>query len=225
MDFEFATSLSQVIQNLAITLAVIVGGIWAIYRWFRLREERLSIEYFVEVVQSAKPTDGVSLVSLVFRMKNAGARALKLARDGTEPYTEPIDSRGVGKLWEKVAHRNCELTIWKLDKPSASTNALISLRDETRASKVHLADHPVNLLAESRISPETFWLEPEEVVQSVANLALPAGYYVGQVVTLFDMKPIRKTRKTQYTFDVFSFAFEVLAEGATVSFMEHGSPF
>lgn len=219
------TTITQIAQNTAITVAVIIGGIWAAYRWRRLREERLSIEYVLEVIQTSKPERGTSIVSLVFRMKNAGARALKLAPDGKKPYDKPIEVRGAGEHWEKAAYRNCELTLWQLDASTGTSGALIALRDHSQARRVHLTNERVNLLAESRISPDTFWLEPEEVVQSAVTLSLLPGYYVGQVVTLFNMRPItRRTRKTRYTFDVFTFAFEVPSE-EPLRYTSHEPPF
>lgn len=220
MDLAATSNLSQIIQNLAIAIAVIIGGVWAIYLHGRLRRERLSIECGVEVAQSAMPTGGMFVVSLAFRMKNAGARALQLVPDGRKPYDVPIAIRAKGMPWEKRAYRNCELNLWRLNRPTAGTDSLMSLLDDSTASKVRLSNQPINLLAESRINPATFWLEPEEVIHALVNLSLSPGYYVGQVLTIFKFRPISGRSafsrycailigKKENTIDTFTFAFEV----------------
>lgn len=74
-----------------------------------------------------------------------------------------------------------------------------------------MADKPVNLLEENNINPNRFWLEPGELMQLATNFCLSPGYYAGRIQALFDFPSLtmRTIRKGRYTFETFTFAFEV----------------
>lgn len=213
---EQAASVSQIIQSIAIAIALVIGGVWTLFWHRRLREERLSIDFSVSIQTSASYMHGMSIVSLVFLMKNAGSRDLRLAPEPEPPasFAEPFFVKNPNTPYEKPAYRNCEIRLWRLTVPDNPPTTLIRLRDRSRAVEIPLADEPVNILAENNITPNSFWLEPGEVVHIATNFSLPPGYYAGRIQTLFNFPSLLSKTKHEkkYTFDTFTFAFEVAPE-------------
>jgi hypothetical protein len=197
----------QVVQTIAIVAAVIVGGLWTLWGFTYFRQGKLSIDFSLDVHQSSKPVNGTYIVSLLFIMKNDGARALKLMPEKGNSFKSPLVDRNPGTLYERKAFRNCELLLWRIEPPVDATGSVIYLADKAKAVQIDLGAHPVNLLEVSAINPNTFWLEPGETVRTTTNCYLPMGYYTGSIRTLFRLRSL--TTRARYTFDVFSFSFEV----------------
>ncbi len=211
---QMAMNVAQFVQSIIISLAFLVGGIWAIFRYRRLREEKLSIETDFNMQTSSTYTHGMAMVTLNYLIKNAGTRALRLAMEPEGPFNTPFFVRNRGTKYEKPAYRNCELRLWKLNMPNNPSSALVQLRDTSTSIEVPLeglSGKPINIIEENNVAPNSFWLEPGEIVHFATNFRLAPGYYAGRIQTLFDFASITSTSRNEkkYTFDTFTFAFEV----------------
>lgn len=69
---EQAITISQILENVTLSIALVIGGIWTILRYRRLREEKRSMESEARIQVSNQYVNDMALVTLVFLMKMQG---------------------------------------------------------------------------------------------------------------------------------------------------------
>lgn len=173
-------SLNQVagvIQSLVLTLAAIIGGIWALYKFVLQRdfETNLDLDISTECFSGNK---GNMMIFINTTLKNTGktyiaAKPKKYKDNSYLPvYQDKLD----------VIHHGCDLQIKCLN---TGIKAVYDWYNPLNFTQVeNLPDH-INLLAEYEISNQgqiDFWMGPGETFYLGTAVTLPPGHYLAKVV-------------------------------------------
>lgn len=175
--------LSQLIQNFAIGLAVIIGGLWALYIFVSQRtyETALRIRTSVSHTLLANRRSIVYIDTVLRNMgsRRIGAKAKRYKNGvGLPAYSDELD---------KLYH-SCGVQIKRLNLNIPGHVAYDWYQPELFVP-IDGIPSELNLLAgyvTSKKGEVDFWLEPRETYHIGIALTLPLGSYLGRVVFIGD---------------------------------------
>ena len=162
----FWISLADVVQKSATAIAVLVGGIWAYYRFGIKRESETALA--IDLTHSSVSYQRDWLVFLDVCIENKGAVRLGAKRRRKPAYEDES---------EQIAYA-ADLLLRPVPPGSAPGSQVRWFADDTDTSP-HPGDIEVDLVAEYVIGGETdFWMEPRETYHLGAAVVLPGGSYL-----------------------------------------------
>jgi len=171
MTFQDFTALSSVIQNLAVVLAAIAAGIWALYR-YRI-ERSLEAAMTMEISASAIQRGAVFMVPVRLSFHNTG-KALIASRGRTDGV--PVWSDKLETLYFPL-----NLQVRHLVDPAQEGATVFDWFDGNVATPVEGLPTEINLLRPFELPDSKepgFLLEPGDKATVEFLLALPPGDYL-----------------------------------------------
>jgi hypothetical protein len=168
---------SEILQNFALTLAVIVGGIWATYRFFiqRAYETALEIDF---AMTNLTYENGNFLVLVDMVLKNKG-----LTRISAKPK-KYIKGKAIPVYEDTVEtlDHSFALQVRRIST-TIPASAVLDWFESDKLEKLDSIPDQINLLNEydiSRNGAVDFWIEPNEVYHRAIPLVLPRGRYLAK---------------------------------------------
>src|ERR1043165_4276434 len=169
---------SEVLQNFALALAVIAGGIWASYRFFIQRAYETALE--IDPATTNLPyEDNMFLVLIDIILKNKGQTRIS-ARPKKYFKGEALPTH---KDAAETLQHSLGLQIRRISAGSPA-NAVLDWFESDKLQKLDGIPNEINLLSEYEISKNgavDFWIEPNEVYHCAIPLILPKGRYIAKV--------------------------------------------
>ena len=170
----FWVSLAQAVQNWATAIAVLVGGVWAYYRFGIKRESETALG--IDLAHTNVPYDANYLVFFDVCLKNKGAVRLGAKRNRGSAYKDDA---------EMLAYA-VDLLLRPIPPGSVPGSRIGWFASETDTSP-RSGDVELDLAAEYEIDGETdFWMEPGESYNLGAGVVLRAGSYLAMVTFVGD---------------------------------------
>jgi len=171
---RFWVSLAQAVQNWATAIAVLVGAVWAYYRFGIKRENETAMG--IDLVHTSVPYDANYLVVFDVCLENKGAVKLGAKRQRHPAYEDSAD----------VLAYAVDLLIRPVPPGSTPGSRIGWFAGETDKSP-RSGDMELDLVAEYEINGESdFWMEPGESYHVGAVVILSAGRYLAMVTFVGD---------------------------------------
>lgn len=177
LDIDLKTK-SEVVQKFAVATGVVIGGIWAFYRFFiqRAYETALEIDLSVTYVQYI---NGRFLVLADAVLKNKGlTRISAKPKNYPKELAKPVYSDDAETLFHSGS---LQLRRIKMDSVG---NKVIDWFESDSLEKIEEFPDEINLLNEYEICKDggvEFWIEPNEVYHCTIPVIIPKGYYLAKV--------------------------------------------
>jgi hypothetical protein len=174
MPDPFWVALAQAVQNWATAIAVLVGGVWAYYRFGIKRESETALA--IDLAHTSVPYDANYLVFFDVCLENKGAVRLGAKRKRRSAYEDEAE----------VLAYAVDLLLRPVPPGSAPGSRVGWFGSETDTSP-RVSDVELDLVAEYEIDGETdFWMEPGESYHLGAGVVLSAGSYLAMVTFVGD---------------------------------------
>ena len=174
MPDPFWVSFAQAVQNWATAIAVLVGGVWAYYRFGIKRESETALA--IDLAHTSVSYDANFLVFFDVCLQNKGAVRLGAKRNRRYAYEDNT---------EALAYA-VDLLLRPVPSGSAPGSRIGWFANETDKSP-RSSDIELDLGAEYEIDGETdFWMEPGESYHLGAGVVLAAGSYLAMVTFVGD---------------------------------------
>lgn len=175
--------LSQSVRNWATTAALVVGGVWAYYRFGLKRERETALA--IEMSYRSVCHDANHLVFFDVCLENKGAVKLGAKRNRNPAYVDDM---------EQLAYA-VDLLVRPVPCNSPLGSRIGWFTNGTDRSP-HPGDVEIDLVAEYQINGETdFWMEPAESYHVGAGVVLAAGSYLAVVTFVGDQSDLEFWRR------------------------------
>ena len=177
-------SLAQAVQNWATAIAVLVGAVWAYYRFGIKRESETAMG--IDLTHTSVPYDANYLVVFDVCLENKGAVKLGAKRKRHPAYEDNAD----------VLAYAVDLLI-RLVPPGSKPGSRIGWFDSETDKSPRPQDVELDLVAEYEINGESdFWMEPGENYHVGATVVLSSGNYLAMVTFIGDRSDSEFWRRT-----------------------------
>lgn len=167
----------QIFQQIVLTIAIIFGGIWALFRFRLLREYEGNIE--LEVSTNCTPCEnGNSIVFINTTIKNTGTRTvIATPKKYLNGKLVPIYTNNNIPIYHSFV-----LQIKRMDTSIQGSIAYDWYGSSNFTQDDNLPDE-IDLLLESNIPPNIgdFWLNSGDTCHLGTVVKLPSGHYLAKV--------------------------------------------
>ncbi len=161
-------SLSQIVQNFAVAIGFLLGGMWAVYQFGIQRGNQTGLKIDTDIkISSLSGEDKRRLVFIDVILENTGKRAL-FAR--------------TKKLNSQFAQKPCSLYLRKVNANSLPNSHFYWYSSDLSA--IDGVPEEINLTREYGQDPRnsaTFFIEPSEVYHIGNSFILSPGVYLGRI--------------------------------------------
>jgi len=117
--FLDSENITSIIQNIIVSLSIIIGGVWAYFR-FRRRNEIASLSVKIEKIEILNIAKGLNFLSIEVLIKNQGDREVKL-------YYNYKTNNKPSKYEESNKQYQSQITLYKV----AESEKLIPISNKT----------------------------------------------------------------------------------------------
>jgi hypothetical protein len=213
MTLEYWKSITDVVNNVVVTLAALAAGLWALFRLWRERTDEAALD--MSVSQQTAPFGKDCLVTLTVELTNRGKTKVQAKTERTASGFAFDDSV------EKLSHA-FSIQIKRFKDSSPIHDRRLDWFEGGPVEPVGGLSSEINLLTDYQ-DPENnnvvdFWLEPGETYRLGVPLVLSAGLYLGKATF------IAAGGDQNFWTQVFSFAVPPLGGGATSRNSQTQSP-
>lgn len=184
---------SEILQSFALTLAGIVGGIWALYKFVKQRVYETALE--IDLITQILPYDNNDkfLVWIDAVLKNKGQT--KISAKPKKYNMKGKAARPVYNDEVETLYHSFGLQIRQISS-NIKTNAVLNWFESDNLEKLENISDEINLLYEYEIRPNAirrffhiwmgigkvvFFIEPNEICHCVIPLVLSKGRYIAKV--------------------------------------------
>jgi hypothetical protein len=177
---ETFKNLTEILNNLTVTVAAVIGGLWAVDRIKKERTDEAALEMAVSV--RSTPVENAHLAVFTVRLTNTGRTKIeaKSRRDGEFTFSED------GEQSEKLRYA-CSLQVRKLDATAIHGAQRLNWFGGGPWRDVLLSPEgpEINVLLEyenpERNNVVEFWMEPGETYRLGVPVILERGAYLGKL--------------------------------------------
>ena len=178
---------SDIINNIVVIVAAIIGGVWALNRLKRERADEAALEMIVSVTSFdlCAPSQNSFLVNLTVQLTNKGKTKIEAKTDRTNGGYIFDDGP------EKLKH-SCSLQIRRIDENRVAGPQSLDWFEGgpwqdillfRGGSEINALIDYENPLRRDSVGMEIleFWMEPGETYRAVVPVVLPKGTYIGKL--------------------------------------------
>jgi hypothetical protein len=177
---------TEVIHNIVVTLAAVVGGIWVLNRLKRERTDEAALE--MTLAAKSSPVGNQHLVFFTVQLANKGKTKIEATTKKTATYA--FDD-GV----EKLRH-SCSLQIRLIDETRIGVPQSLDWFEggPWQEMKLFRGEAEINVLIEYE-NPKAgdkmeFWMEPGETYRLGLPVVLPVGVYLAKLTFVGAEQPV-----------------------------------
>jgi hypothetical protein len=177
MKVGSSKTIVEILQSIILSLAAIIGGLWALKLYWSQRTSEAAIE--IECATASVPSGTEYLVFFDVSLTNKGHTVFRAKPNGAEPaYHDQI---------ETLKH-SVSLQIRQIRPPKTPEELReLSWFDEKHVVKIDGVPE-INLLTEYEDPKHgnkiDFWMEPGEVYHLGIPVLLPTGVYLGKITVI-----------------------------------------
>ena len=173
MDAPYWYYVADAIQNSVTTTAILIGGVWAIYRFWLRRENQTAIN--LDVDYRIEPQGDLYVVFVGVTVANCGVVAVR-ANEKSPAYEDDVE----------VVRCSGHLRLRPIRCAPASQSQVEWFPTGGGRAPIE-GDIEADLLSEYMVDGRPkFWAEPGETYKIGATLMLPSGQYMGMVTFVGD---------------------------------------
>jgi len=169
---------SEILQSVALSVAVVIGGLWATYRFFIQRLYETALE--IDLSMMCSPYVGSKFLVFVDTVLTNRGQTRISARPRKYLNSKPLPSYMDAK---EQLHYSLGLQIKRIEEDIHGNTAL-DWFESKHLDEVQGIPNEINLLNEYDYSTNgavDLWIEPNETYHCAIPLILPKGHYVAKV--------------------------------------------
>ena len=173
MDTPYWYYVADSIQNLVTTIAILIGGAWAIYRFWLKREKETAINLNVNYL--TEPYGDLHIVFVEVTIANCGSVSVR-AKKESPAYKDDVE----------IVSSSGHLRLRPIKCNSATQEQILWFPNGAKLAPLE-DDIEADLLTEYAVDGRPrFWMEPGETYRIGATLLLPPGQYMGMATFIGD---------------------------------------
>lgn len=173
MDAPYWYYVADAVQNSVTTIAILIGGVWAIYRFWLRRENQTAIN--LDIDYRTEPQGDLYVVFVGVTVANCGMVAVR-AKEKVPAYKDDVE----------VVRCSGHLRLRPI-RGALASHGQVEWFPSGGERAPREGDIEADLLSEYMVDGRlNFWAEPGETYKIGATLMLPSGQYMGMVTFVGD---------------------------------------